>query len=168
MSCSACDLLQVLNYIRSSLDPSIRITYHPRAKKVSQSGFYTKTSNHIYSQRITIFNTKATSIERLKVIDQVPVSEDSSITVTLNSPALNLPPTPATTIKRNITPPPPVTVSEGVVAQWDGADEPNCDMETLGKDGKFNWVCSVPSQGKINLLLQWEVTSPVHAHIVGL
>jgi len=77
----------------------------------------------------------------------VPVSENPSITVTLNGPALNLPAAPVTPSKGSIKAPPPVTVSEGVVAQWDSsADEPNFDMEALGKDGKFNWVCSVPSQ----------------------
>jgi hypothetical protein len=150
-------LPDIKSYLAHSLDSSIRVTYHPRAKKVSQFGFYTKSFNQFYSQRITIFNTKSTSIEQLKVIDQVPVSENPSITVTLNGPALNLPAAPVTISKESIKAPPPVTVSEGVVAQWDiSADEPNFDMEALGKDGKFNWVCSVPSQGKINHLLQWE------------
>jgi hypothetical protein len=149
-----------------SLDPSIRITYHPLSKKIYQSGFYQKTSNHIFSQRITVFNTKSTLIEQLKILDQIPVSEDSSITVRLNSPALVVP--LANTSKGSIKAPPPVTVSQGVVAQWDGTDDPSFDIEALGKDGKFNWVCSVPSQGKINLLLQWEVTAPTDTHVVGL
>jgi hypothetical protein len=46
-------------------------------KKVSQSGFYNKAANHIFSQRIAISNTKAGAINDFKVIDQVPVSEDA-------------------------------------------------------------------------------------------
>ena len=152
-----------------SLDPSIRITYHPRVKKVSQSGFYTKTTNYVFSQRITIFNTKSTAINNVKIIDQVPVSEDSLITVKLVSPSLVAPFSDATMSGGGeLKVPPPVKVSSGVVVQWDGADEPGNDVEGLGKDGKFHWVCSVPSQGKVNLLLQWEVTAPVRTDIAGL
>lgn len=152
------------------LDPSIRITYHPRVKKVSQSGFYTKTTNYVFSQRITIFNTKSTAISNVKIIDQVPVSEDSLITVKLLSPPLVAPFSDSTLSSSGgeLKVPPPVKVSSGVVVQWDGADEPGNDVEGLGKDGKFYWVCAVPSQGKVNLLLQWEVTAPVRTDIAGL
>lgn len=151
------------------LDPSIRITYHPRVKKVSQSGFYTKTTNYVFSQRITIFNTKSAAVDNVKIIDQVPVSEDSLITVKLVSPALVAPFSESKTLSGGeLKVPPPVKVSPGVVVQWDGADEPGNDVEGLGKDGKFYWVCSVPSQGKVNLVLQWEVTAPVRTDIAGL
>lgn len=30
-------------------------------------------------------------------------------------------------------------------------------VENLGTDGKLNWVCSVASQGKTPLTLQWEL-----------
>lgn len=61
-----------------------------------------------------------------------------------------------------------IKVSEGVIAQWDGADEPNVDLEASGKDGKLNWICSVAPQDKINLTLQWEVTVPLKASVTGL
>jgi len=153
------------------LDPSIRVTYHPRVKKVSQTGFYTKTSNHTFSQRITIFNTKSSAINDFKVIDQIPVSEDDKIDVKLVDPSLVLP-NPTTTPRNNndgeARALPPVKVSNGVIAQWEGADEPGFDVESLGKDGKFNWVCSIPAQGKVNLLLAWEVSVPTRANVVGL
>ena len=63
----------------------------------------------------------------------------------------------------------PVSVaSGGVVAQWYGADEEGVDMEALGKDGKLNWVCAVPAQEKIGLVLQWGVVAPVKTTILGL
>ncbi|KAF5374163.1 hypothetical protein D9615_008847 [Tricholomella constricta] len=162
------------------LDPSIRITYHPRAQKASQSGFYSKTSTHLFSQRITISNTKSfTPIENLKVVDQLPVSESAQIGVKLLSPRLVLP--SSTTTTSAITAmasstgtsekggrPQPVQVSPGVVAQWEGADEPDVDLEGLGRDGKLNWVCAVPPQGKVELFLSWEVTAPSETQIVGL
>lgn len=60
-----------------------------------------------------------------------------------------------------------VTVSDGVVAFWKGADEPGCDLDALPKDGKLDWVCSMPAQGKLNLVLQWEVTTPLKADVLG-
>ena len=32
----------------------------------------------------------------------------------------------------------------------------------VGKDGKLSWICQVPSQGKMDVMLQWEVL----AHVV--
>ncbi|RXW21386.1 hypothetical protein EST38_g4468 [Candolleomyces aberdarensis] len=77
-----------------------------------------------------------------------------------------------------------VETSSGVVAQWDrpgfvtgsavtedddddGYSEP-VDLTALGKDGKINWLCSVPAQTKTNLTLQWEVSGPVNANVVGI
>lgn len=153
------------------LDPSLRITYHPQSKKVSQSGFYTKSSNYIYVQRISVHNTKATTtVEDLKILDQIPVSEDEQINVKLVSPALSLPDgSSIKTVKTNASRAiPHVQVSEGVVARWEGSDESGIDVDALGKDGKINWLCTVPPQGKLSLVMQWEVSTPARAHITGL
>jgi len=149
------------------IDPSLRVTYHPRLKQLSQSGFYSKSANIVFTQRITIFNTKSISIDQFKVIDQVPVPENAQISVKLISPALTMPSSSgtSTTVRKCGK---LVRVGEGIVAQWDRADEAGFDETALGKDGKLNWVCSIPSQEKINLLLHWEVSYPVNAHIVGL
>ena len=148
------------------LDPSVRVVYHPLRTKISQSGFYSRNRVQTFSQRITIHNTKSTPFSDFKVIDAVPVSESSQITVKLISPALVLPEPPASDAERKQ--PPPLQVGEGVVAQWEGADEPGFDLEALGRDGKLNWVCSIPSQGKVNLLLSWEVVAPARLTIEGL
>ncbi|KAJ6554999.1 hypothetical protein DFH09DRAFT_577671 [Mycena vulgaris] len=154
------------------VDPSIRITYHPVIKKLSRSGFYTKTATHVFSQRITVFNTKSIPIERLKIVDHIPTSQNTQIEVKLTSPTLTLPSDAGgSNIKapKNSSAPQVLSVAPGVKAQWDGVDEPDCAVESLGLDRKLNWICAVPSQAKINLALEWEVTvSPASAHVIGL
>ncbi|KAL0946119.1 hypothetical protein HGRIS_012384 [Hohenbuehelia grisea] len=149
------------------LDPSIRLTYPSVEKKASKSGFYSKTSTQVFTQRITVHNTRSDSIEDLKIVDHIPVSEDSQITVKLNTPALTVLTNTGTLGGKNARPD-PVKIAEGVIAQWDGAEEAEADFGSLGKDGKLNWVCTVPAQGKLNLQLQWEVSSPASVTVTGL
>lgn len=155
------------------MDSSIRIIYHPVLKTRSQSGFYNKTATHVFSQRITVHNTKAVAIERLKVVDQIPASQDSQIEVKLVGPALTLAGEGGLAIgtskRASVVPKPQaLNVADGIVAQWDGADEPACDLEALGRDRKLNWICAVPAQGKINFALDWEVSAPANVQVLGL
>ena len=57
-----------------------------------------------------------------------------------------------------------VNVMKGIIAQWHGAEEAKVtgDVESLGGDGKFEWVCSdgIDAEEKIKLLLQWKVSVP--------
>ncbi|KAJ7591028.1 hypothetical protein C8J56DRAFT_550654 [Mycena floridula] len=148
------------------LDPSIRITYHQRSKKLSQSGFYSKSSNYVFTQRITIHNTKTIPVTRLKIIDQIPVSEDNEIAVKLLQPALVLPNSnktkSASVLEKSLK------VSNDVTAQWDGADAEVTDAEALGRDGKLNFICVMAAQAKLNLTLQWDVQSPAKTEVTGL
>ncbi|KAF4603077.1 hypothetical protein EYR38_003482 [Pleurotus pulmonarius] len=148
------------------IDPSIQVTYHPLIKNASRSGFYTKSSKHSYNQRVTIVNTKTQPVGNLKVLDRIPISEDSQITVKLLNPSLSLPliTSSAGTVslpsigedsasiktKDDAERPlmAPVKVSSGVAAQWDGADDPQGDVTALGKDGKLNWLCSIPPKAQ--------------------
>ncbi|CAA7265466.1 unnamed protein product [Cyclocybe aegerita] len=170
------------------LDPSIRITYHPRSKKTSRSGFYNKSTMHSYSQRITVHNTKSSSAGggtddlKIKIIDQVPVSQDSTINVKLVQPSLVLPNaegvgtvSSAAGSSEKAKLPPPLKVSSGVVATWDGADEVSLgqgqvdvDVDALGREGRLCWICSVAPQSKVGLVLQWEVSAPLRTDITGL
>ncbi|PPQ70045.1 hypothetical protein CVT26_013369 [Gymnopilus dilepis] len=165
------------------LDPSIRVTYHPRTKKVSESGFYSKSFNHTSIQRVTVHNTKTTTLEassknvKLRVMDQVPVSEDSSISVKLVQPALaiaNRDGTSTISNTKNIETKAAasIKISSGVMAMWDGADEladgSADEVAALGSDGRFSWICDIPPQGKVGLTLQWEVSAPARSSILGL
>ncbi|KAL0070047.1 hypothetical protein AAF712_002944 [Marasmius tenuissimus] len=171
------------------VDPSVLITYHPVEKNTSTSGFYNKTTTHAYTQRLTIENTRTNNVPLLKIVDHIPVSNNSQITVKLLAPALNnassapsgstnnrnstvaakkkapessLNATIASSVGANMK------VAEGVFAQWDGADEKDVDVEALGKNGKMNWLCDVRPQDKVNLGLRWEVSAPVKVQVTGL
>ncbi|TFK38940.1 hypothetical protein BDQ12DRAFT_745564 [Crucibulum laeve] len=152
------------------IDPSVRITYHPCIKKGSRSGYFAKTNSQSYLQKITVFNAKVIPLQNLKIIDQVPISEDSTINVKLVSPALTIPVGfPATKAKSEITKqvPFPLQVAEGVEAQWEMVEETE-DVDSIGKDGKFSWNCSIAAQSKISLQLHWEVTAPTETTVYGL
>ncbi|KAK1223181.1 hypothetical protein PQX77_013948 [Marasmius sp. AFHP31] len=171
------------------VDPSVLITYHPVEKNTSTSGFYNKTTTHAYTQRLTIENTRTNDVPLLKIVEHIPVSNNSQITVKLLAPALNnassllsgstsnrnsivaakkkahessLSATTASSVGAN------VKVADGVFAQWDGADEKDVDVEALGKNGKMNWLCDVGPQDKVNLALRWEVSAPVKVQVTGL
>lgn len=112
-------------------------------------------------------------MDDILIIDQVPVSEDEQIKVKLVSPALTVGPTAGESTSKDKDKDKALqklSVAKGVMAQWDGTDELETDgsAEALGKNGKVNWVCSVPQQGKVNLVLQWEVTAPLSATVLGL
>ncbi|KAF7360582.1 hypothetical protein MVEN_00789500 [Mycena venus] len=143
------------------LDPSIRITYPAMIKKLSQSGFYKKSATHSFAQRITVHNTKSVPVEGLRIVDQIPASRNEQIKVKLVQPALPLGESEGTAgPKAANAKGSSVTVTNGVVAQWDGGDE---------RDRRVSWVCTVPAQGKITLALEWTVTiSPADARVVGM
>ncbi|KAF9000071.1 hypothetical protein BDQ17DRAFT_1360064 [Cyathus striatus] len=147
------------------VDPSIHVIYHPRDKKRSQSGFYMKLNNHIFEQRISLMNTKSCAVTNVKIIDHIPVSEESTISVKLLSPALPI--ADPMSDKKNIDMSKVIQVAKGVVAQWEKGDG-NAEVDKLGSDGKLSWNCSIPAQGKVNLVLSWEVAVPADKVITGL
>jgi len=140
------------------LDPSVKITYHPREKKVTQGGFYQKSSTYSFTQRITVVNTKSTGINNLKIVDHIPVSQDDRIQVKLINPKL-------TEHKGSRA---VVEVLNGVKGQWDGADDDKVDETILGKDGKLNWVLTLPPLKSVNLVLQYEVSHQEGIVVDGL
>lgn len=118
-------------------------------------------SSDSFIQHITVLNTKSITVKDLKVIDQVPVSEDERIEIKMLAPALTLPGQPSKSSSSWAKP----KVASNVVAQWDGAYEDGVDQEGLGRDGKFNWVLSVPPQKSVCLMLRCEVNYPKNLDI---
>ena len=72
--------------------------------------------------------------------------------------------------KQGIRVPAPLPLAPGITAQWAGTDDlaSEDDVAGLGGDGKVEWVCAVPAQGKVTLVLQWEVSAPLKTPIAGL
>ncbi|KAF8074584.1 hypothetical protein FPV67DRAFT_1665343 [Lyophyllum atratum] len=60
------------------LGPSICVTYHPQTKKQSKNGFYTKTTIHIFLQHITVFNTKTSPIEGVRILGHIQCRRTSA------------------------------------------------------------------------------------------
>lgn len=112
-------------------------------------------------------NTKTIAVDDVKILDQIPVSEDADIVVKLDTPSLSAVSGGTVNKLKNASSSgnAPVKVAAGVVAQWEV--NPDEDAEP-GRDGKINWLCAVPAQTKVNLVLKWEVTSPARQHVHGL
>ncbi|KAG6876036.1 hypothetical protein C0993_006037 [Termitomyces sp. T159_Od127] len=142
------------------LDPSLRVKYHPLSKqKQYKSEFYTTTSTttHVYTQTVTVYNTKSIPVECVRIADQVPVSEDEKIQVKLITPAL---------VVKDSEGNGRVAVAEGVSAMWEGADEAEPDTEALGSTGRFDWVVALPPWGKVDLVLRYEVAYPTQTETI--
>jgi len=170
---------------RHRIDPSIRVIYHKHSKKTSQTGLITKSSVTSFTQRITIQNKKSIPLTALRVVDHIPVSDDPDITIKLLQPALpsvpastaSPPPQPGATAKLSekdieklsLHQGPEVEVASGVTAHWYiGEDAGEGQGKLLGSDGAILWTCRIPEQGKIELVLAWEVIAPASARVRGL
>jgi Domain of unknown function (DUF4139) len=155
-----------------SIDPSIRVTYHPAIHKASQTGgfaFFTdfnKTKSQSHIQRITIHNSKPVAISGVHIFDQVPVSEDERIKVLPVSPALVIPGSEEATLGGIKKIAQLVMVQKGVNAQWHG--EHGDEDPVLGRDGRVKWVCELAPQEKLTLSLEYEVSAPAGITLVGI
>jgi hypothetical protein len=164
-----------LSYL--SIDPGIKVTYHPREKKAAQSGIYSKSKNHAFTQRISIHNAKSTPIRDLKVTDRIPISDDQRIEVRLISPALALPvatsanektSTSILKLKSKQSVSDTVKVSSNVTANWDGLGEQDTDQKALGKDGVVCWFVSLVAQERVTLVLQYEISHAEGLDVNGI
>ena len=120
-------------------------------------------------------NTKATaSLSSIKIQDQIPVSEDERIIVKLANPPLLL---PSYNKKGVLQPVESVVIRTAekccrLSAHWAEKEEVGMggiDPILIGKSGKLNWVCEeLPAQGKIVVVLSWEVVCPSGTDVMGL
>ncbi|KAF8068046.1 hypothetical protein FPV67DRAFT_1669907 [Lyophyllum atratum] len=112
------------------LDPSIRVTYHPQTKKQSKNGFYTKTTMHIFLQHITVFNTKTSPIEGVRILSHIQCRR----TVSSGSSSAE----PSSSVLEGARK--PVAVGKGITVAWEGAEDGDMDGERVGRDGKVGWI----------------------------
>ncbi|TDL15100.1 hypothetical protein BD410DRAFT_796682 [Rickenella mellea] len=135
-------------------DPSLRITYHPVTKKTRSMGsvLTAKSSTQSFEQRISIKNTRLTSISPLLIKDQVPVSNDARIKVTVMEPKELLQAAAAWKGKKG-----------GVQARWaKGADAGEKVEEATYESsrGVMEWVCEIGPAANVDVTLSWEVNAP--------
>lgn len=143
-----------------------------------------------YKQRITIKNTRSSPVARLVVQDQVPVSEDSKLRVSVQQPSeksigpvggsSNPPPTPSTStagssglVKTPSAPPSEQTltaqVSKNIVARWAQKSDEKGGSGGSRQDGVIEWVCSnVPPAETLDLELVYDVSAPVDLEWEGM
>lgn len=115
------------------------------------------------SQRITVLNSRDTTIPSLIIVDSIPSASDLDISVRLIHPPLQYPDSTTPGFKDLGQAKTGIRVTEGipescsVYARWDMVDEPVHDLKLLGTNGKMNWVCMIPGKESVELSLQWQV-----------
>ncbi|KAF9532456.1 hypothetical protein CPB83DRAFT_759238 [Crepidotus variabilis] len=145
-------------------DPAIKIIYHPQEKHASQAGIVSRYSKQSFTQRITIQNTKSVLLENLKILENIPISQDERITVKLISPAL-----PQPTVLQNLQGVrKSIKVASGILAHWDKADDQDVEDSAVGKDGKLNWLLNIPPRQSVNMALQFDVSHPTGIHLLNI
>ncbi|KAJ1303569.1 hypothetical protein OPQ81_011753 [Rhizoctonia solani] len=148
-------------------DSSLKVTY-PSAKTLhrtaTQSGFSflarERQSVSAQSQRITIRNSRLTSVSDLRVIDHLPVSTDAKLAVNVIAPSgLDVQQAPGSSSSPNSDgndkdkEMPWTSVRKGVKARWAPLD--------VGGEGTVEWRCEIGPSEEVELELAWEVSAPV-------
>ncbi|KAF8605074.1 hypothetical protein BDV93DRAFT_491256 [Ceratobasidium sp. AG-I] len=148
-------------------DSALRVSY-PSVRTLkritTQSSFAflakdTRQSVAAHSQRITVRNSRPTSVSALRVLDHVPVSTEFRLKVNVLSPN-GLGPAVDVASPEKESPEqsknkerPWVNVRKGVKARWAAPD--------VGGEGAIEWMCEIAPTEEIELELSWEVSAPV-------
>ncbi|CAE6489182.1 unnamed protein product, partial [Rhizoctonia solani] len=148
------------------VDSSLRVTYPPAKtlnRTMTQSGFSflarERQSVSAQSQRITIRNSRLTTVSDLRVVDHLPVSTDAKLKVNVIAPggldvhqAPSSPTRPESEVKKNDKERPWTDVRKGVKARWAPLD--------VGGEGTVEWKCEIGPSEETELELAWEVLAP--------
>ncbi|KAG8709941.1 hypothetical protein FRC08_017857 [Ceratobasidium sp. 394] len=148
---------------RTSLgtDSALRVTYPPLRtlnRTTNQSSFFSgkdsKQSVVAHSQRITVRNSRPSTVSGLRILDHVPVSTDARIKVNVLSPGglgpvVDESEAPDTNKNKDR---PWTNVQKGVKARWADLD--------VGGEGTVEWVCEMQPNEELELELSWEVSAP--------
>ncbi|KAG8695964.1 hypothetical protein FRC11_001067 [Ceratobasidium sp. 423] len=149
------------------VDSSLRVTY-PSAKTLNRTATHSgfsfigreKQSISAQSQRITIRNSRLTSVSDLRIIDHLPVSTDARLKVNVITPsgldthhAPGSPTSPTSEGKSKDKELLWTNVRKGVKARWAPLD--------VGGEGTVEWRCEIGPSEEVELELAWEVSVPV-------
>ncbi|KAG8741042.1 hypothetical protein FRC10_003426 [Ceratobasidium sp. 414] len=142
-------------------DSALRVTYPPVRtlnRTTNQSSFFSskdsKQAVAAHSQRITVRNSRSSTVSALRILDHVPFSTDARITVNMLSPD-GLGPVvdegEAPDVSKNKDRP-WANIQKGVKARWADLD--------VGGEGTVEWVCEMQPNAELELELSWEVSAP--------
>ncbi|KAH8918513.1 hypothetical protein BT69DRAFT_1267680 [Atractiella rhizophila] len=145
-------------------DRSIRVSYPPRTKNSTTSGFISKARSHTYTQRAIIHNTKQQSVNQLTLLDRVPLSSDGSIHVKIIKPQLP----DANTVLLSSATNKFVSVSNGVWARWKPLEGDEAMIQDGKPDGRIEWLVELDAGKKTTLVTEWEVSAAVGVTVLGL
>ncbi|CUA77160.1 Protein F37C4,5 [Caenorhabditis elegans] [Rhizoctonia solani] len=148
------------------VDSSLRVTYPPAKtlnRTMTQSSFSflarERQSVSAQSQRITIRNSRLTTVSDLRVVDHLPVSTDAKLKVNVIAPggldvhqAPSSPTRPESEVKKNDKERPWTDARKGVKARWAPLD--------VGGEGTVEWKCEIGPSEETELELAWEVLAP--------
>ncbi|KAG8829484.1 hypothetical protein FRC17_006502 [Serendipita sp. 399] len=176
-------------HISLGVDSQVKVTYHPRTKKTrTQGGILTGRSviTSLY-QKVSVKNTRSAPIKKLVIRDQVPVSGDQRIKVSLVEPASlefggrnTISASGTSKIKgkdKSVNIPKEIQISKGIIVRWKvNEDKENDDAATVvsdnaseiglagldgAREGMIEWVCEIPAGQSVDVMLAWEVIAPV-------
>ncbi|KAH8919060.1 hypothetical protein BT69DRAFT_1353413 [Atractiella rhizophila] len=124
--------------------PSMLVTYPPLSKLLSTAGLISKTDMYSYTRTITLQYTKLVAPPTTVLVkDQIPISEDATLTVKLLTPSLS--------------------------ANWKELKPEKGVMSRLGEvEGEIEWKVTLKGGDTKELKLEWEVGADAGEKVRGL
>jgi hypothetical protein len=165
------------------VDPTISVSYAKPTVRRSQSGIFSKEDCEVYTRMATITNTKHNTAVELRVLDQVPISEDERLRIEVVSPRglkLGGEGVPAGMAAQNgneggdLSPAAKTRTSvygdNGVKASGTGRDigKWGSATATAKKDGEVNWNVKINPLRGCKLVLEYEATYPGGESVSGI
>lgn len=142
-------------------DPEVRVTYHPKTKKMKTIGslLSTKSESTCFTQKITVQNTRLGRIPRLHVREQVLVSTSDKVRINLLDPKALIEPSHQASALSH----------KGIRVRWIRSDgrshiisEEDDSVEVLNMEGAQGLSeCEIGPGESVGLVLAWETIVPV-------
>lgn len=161
------------------VDPSIRVTYHPTTCVVRKMGSVKSAKSEVttLSQRISVRNTRSAALLRLIVKDQVPISHDPELQVSLVQPSEKDIGSPnvytyvssglsfssssgrAVSVPKSDGRTQAAQINKSVIVRWAQKYEEDGGWGGANGDGILEWICS-QVKGTLDLEHVCEVSTP--------
>ena len=148
------------------VDPGIQVTYAKPTVRRATSGFFNKEDCAIFTRVCRITNTKPTPVS-LAILDQVPVSEDERLRVSILEPKGLAKEGDSVKVGAEISTS-TVSTTSGVAAAAKGNLGWGRGSVRLGKGGNVTWELKLEKGKAVKLTLEYEARIPSGQKIVGL